>query len=333
MSDVKVFWEYIGSAWQNFEQKAKIETFWGALESGITRVLNETLTVQSSRYLPHMASSYNSGPYQLYIVWSGQAADLTITPLASGGLFEYDIEDWTYSIPAITYEYVYNGATVTGTYSENTHYRIVNNHHLVWNMAPPAVDPRFPGTGTLLGYAKDVYRINPLLMNTWARFCDFSLTDYVRYGSYGANYYKHLKMLIWALVYKQMQAPTIKTLRDGFGISRGLPFAYESGIMSSTYVTNHYELSLSGDTYILPSGMYPISSGSVNKFDVLCSGLSLWDYTTNPGIINQYSNTFNRRNTLVYQVSSSLAGATYASGFFNDYMERITPSQLQYFVI
>ena len=332
--DVTQFWQHIGSSWNEFQDKHTVEVFWSALASGISRLSDQVFDVQLSRPLRYMPSTINTGPNLFYMVWSGQSSadvNVTLTPTLSG-TFEIGIDDWVYSIPTIKYEYLYNGVTYSGVYQEGIHYTISGMSSLVWGNTFPAKDKRFPLTSVLLGYAPNVYRINPILMNTWARFCGFDYKYLSSYNTFGNNQYDHLRMMIWGLTYKQMNAPSIQTLKDAFGIARGLPFAYESGLLSYVYSSGHYNVSAGGYTYVFPSGLTPVASGLISKFSILCSGYSLDDYYSNAAKITSKTNPFSRRNTVVYTLGAA-SGLSYSSEFFTNYMDKIMPSQIQYFII
>lgn len=330
--DVNQFWQHLGSSWDNFQDKPTVETFWSALASGIGRLTDQVFDIQLSRPLKYMPSTIDSGPYEFYLVWSGQsAADLNVT-ISNSGTFEFATDDWVYSIPSIKYQYLYNGVTYSGIYRENIDYTISGMSSIVWGNSYPARDKRFPLTSALLGYAPNVYRVNPILMNTWARFCGFDLKYLSSYNTYGNSQYEHLKMMIWGLVYKQLQSPNIKTLKDAYGIARGLPFAYESGLLSYTYAGGHYNVSVGASTYIFPSGLIPIGSGLVDKFTIICSGFALDDYYSNPTKILTKANQFNKRNTLVYTLGAA-SGLSYSTDFASYYIDRIMPTQAQYYII
>ncbi len=331
--DVSVLWDAIGSSWENFQDKSTVEAFWQGLASGIDAANQLNLEVQKSRSLPYMSPTIDSGPDEYYWVYSGLSTDLTVEPLASGGLFAYQIDDWTYSIPEITSIYKYRGVTYSGIYNENVDYTISGMNHIIWGTTPPDYDQRFGDKGVMVGYARHVYRLNPVLMNVWARNCGFTYSDLTSYSTYGNDQYDHLKMLVWALITNRMRGPSIKMLKDAFGISRGMPFAYNAGELTSHVIGGYPILTIGEDTYILPSGMVPIPDGTVNKFDLLASGLNLWDYVTNAGLVNGYSNSYNRRNTLVYQINSTLSGLSYSHDFHDVYVSGLMPVQLQHFII
>ena len=336
-ADVTRLWDVLGSFWENFEDKPVVESFWYGLASGIDAVHQLNLETQKSRSLEYMSPTIDCGPETYFLVYSGITTDLTedltVELLASGGMFSYQVDDWTYSIPEITSIYKYQGTTYSDTYYEDTDYTLSGMNHIIWGNTPPVYDLRFGTKGVLVGYARHVYRLNPVLMNVWARNCGFTYDDFASYSTYGNVSYDHLKMLVWALITNRMRGPSIKTLKDAFGISRGMPFAYNAGELTSATVGDHKVITIGTDSYTLPSGMVPIPNGTVAKFDIIASGLNLWDYVTNSGLVNGYSNSYNRRNTLVYQVDSTVSGLSYSHDFHDAYVSGLMPVQLQHFII
>ena len=247
------------------------------------------------------------------------------------GFFEFHIPEFTYSIPTITYDYKYNGISCTGTYNEGIDYFISSEMNSIIWISTPVKDLRYSTTGVIIGKANHVYRINPVLANVWAAQCGFNVhADAPQYNTFGQETYKHLKMLIWALNYYQNQVPSIYTLKNAYGISSGCPFAYTSGIMNYSLVGDFYNISLGNDIYILPEGVQPAPSGYYTQFAVIASGLELYDYTTNPALIDTYANTYTRRSTLLYQLDPSVSNLPYSQNFRDSYIERIMPTQIRY---
>jgi len=470
-------WDYIGSAWSNFQDKELTEYFWASLASGMQYTHAHVSNVQFSRTIKYMYPTFDYGPEVFYMVYSGATEVLTVIPLdpsneqiENGGfetntsgwisqgsvafsrsnsyahtgtwslllptnttscvakytfggnqlpssmieawfylsatreaermkagpigllaldengliisvalantmtsgwqklsiynqagnirgvavynmaaynvyvddvsvkrsdLFEYPLPEYTYSMPTLAYKYKYNGITYSGLYTEGTDYLIsAELNSLIWLNRSIHKDLRFSDKSVLYGIADHVYRINPVLGDVWARQCGFKIASmFPYYGTFGQEKYKHLKMLIWGLDYYQTQAPSTHTLKHAYGMTRGLPFAYESGIMSYTYSSGLYRASIGGDTFIFPSGIRPLSTGYYDKFEILASGLELYDYVSGPTVLSLYTNPYNRRSTLIYDVDNSLSGLSFSREFLDTYMANIIPEQIQYLTI
>lgn len=328
-----IFWDYIGSVWSTYDGKASIENFWHALDSGISRGHTLLQEIQKSKSLVYMSPTFDIGPEFFNVIYEHtDETQLTVTPVGSGTNFEFIVPEWSYSIPTLTYEYTYNGVAYSGVYTENVDYIVSGYNSIYWSSAPPAADPRYSSIMKRANlYAEKIHVLNPMLMNTWAQFCKFKidyLTDYIYYGQ---DQYTHLKYLIWALVYKQMQAPSIKTLNDMFAISRGMPFAYESGLNSNQYVTDHYETTIGSYTHVLPAGMTPMPDGTAfGQFDVIASGIQLYDSISNLSLVNDYANAYSSRNTLVFDVKGA-AGENYNQAFHSAYVNKLMPKQVAWY--
>lgn len=254
----------------------------------------------------------------------------------SNGLFAYSLPQLTYSIPTLTYRYIYNGVEYSGTYTEGVDYVLTAGmDSLVWIGAAPDADRRYPSTTKVFtATATHVYRINQALANMWAKIARLDIfKQWPYYESFGQDRYKHLRFLLWALVTYQMRAPSIHTLRNGYGVARGLPFAYASGLLTYTRTNNRYTASIGGDSFVFPSGVLPMASGYYDQFEVIASGVDLFDYVSNAGLINAYSTIYNRRNTIIYDIAPSLSGCLYSADYLSTYINRIMPEQISYLEI
>jgi hypothetical protein len=246
--------------------------------------------------------------------------------------FSFQTDEWTYSIPTLQYSYSYNGVTYSGVYTQGTDYAINSSFNSVlWIGNSPIPDRRYTGIGVMNVVAPSVYRINPALANIWCRAIGLDIkTQYPNYRTFGQDKYTHLKMFAWAMSSHRRSAPSIYTLRNAYGIARGLPFAYASGLLSWTSVCGLYNVTIGGYTHVFPSGIIPRPAGvSYNAFEVIASGLNLWDYTTNAGLIAPRSNYFNQNNTLYYQLDSTVSGLSFSQDFVNNTLTAIMPVQIR----
>lgn len=102
------------------------------------------------------------------------------------------------------------------------------------------------------------------------------------------NRAEHLKNLIWGYSVFTRKAPTMSNLKTTAGLVYDYPFSYEDGTV--TDITGRY-VTISGSsvyTYDLGDGVTPavgVSDG-VNRFDILASGLNIWDYYNNPTLVS-----------------------------------------------
>lgn len=336
---IKSLWNHLGSFWGDFQNKDRIEYFWSALASGIQTTYDYLIDIQKSRSFDYANMWINISPELYTIVVSG----LTQNIYAGSGIFTYPIEEWIYSIPTLTQKYKTSTTTVNKTYTEGLDYYVSGYNSLVWtNISGIQYDNRYPNDERLEVFASQVLQINPIIMNTWGRALDFRRDYITQYATYkNSNSFEsrllHIKYLLWALTYKSLNPPSVKNLRDAYGIVRGMPFAYNSGVINnSLQLDSSYIVTVDDDTYYLPSGLVPLSTGSVlAKFDLLASGLDLYDYQKYPNQIATLSgiNMFNQNNTLRYTLSTAVQNISgYNSDFLDSYMTRLLPAQQQFYV-
>ena len=127
--------------------------------------------------------------------------------------FAFQIDEWTYSIPTIEYNYRFNGTSYSGVYTQGVDYVINNSlNNILWVGGNPIADKRYAGIGVINGVAPHIYRINPVLANVWCRAIGLSAkTQYPSYMTFGQNKYLHLKMFAWACSTHKRAVPSIYT--------------------------------------------------------------------------------------------------------------------------
>lgn len=321
-------WAYLGDAWGKFGDKATIEAIWAGTAAGADLVMDRVLDVQNSRSLEYMPPTLEDGPEMFTIIESGIHTNTVPT---ESGLFKHYIEDWTLSIPTLTQTYNVVSSGVDNTYTEGVDYVVSGMNSIVW-LIEPEWDLRYPSMHVLTLHAESIVRINPVLMNLWARLVSLELDDFNQYNIFQtnttANKYKHLKYFIWALAYKRLQSPTIKTIEDGLNIAAGMPFAYDAGTATVSYVTDHYEITIGTRTYVLPAGLTPVISNgdTVKKFDILAKGIAVYDYYNNPAGITAVTNVLTRYNTFIIQTTTAQASlVTKSADFYSEFKEKLLP--------
>lgn len=325
----KELWSLLGSAWEKFQNRDVILNTWQSMLNASDRMLDNVLQVQKSRSLAYLTPLVEHGPEEYTIVHSG-LLDTNTYPVISG-LFSFYVGEYTESIPTLNVTYWYNGIKYTASYIENIDYLVSGYSHIIWTGAPPLWDTRYSGISTTTLYASSVKRYNPLLMGLFARMVGLDLNTFKLYNTYGNSLYTHLKYMIWALFYYQMSAPSIHTLENAYGIVRGLPFTYTGGNITHTLISGLWNVSDSSFTYILPSGMSPVPSGSYYPFEIIASGLTLYDYTTDSGLCFSQSNAYQMNNTIVYKYTAP--DVNFSPTYLNTYITNLMPLQLQYKVI
>lgn len=311
-------WNYIGSAWHAFENKDVVEAFWYSLASGIDSLMGGIYDAQKSRAFQYMPATLDLSPEWYTITYSGVGVNITEP---GDGTFHYELPPHIYYMPHL------EGAETT--YHEGVDYIISGMNTLIWQSQWPLAD--YGDTVKLK--APEIKQLNPHLMGVWSNFVEVTLTKHQSYATWGKDQYEHLKYFIWALVYKQNQPPTIKTLTDALGIVHGAPFAFNSGLLTYSWDTDHYDVIIGSDTYVFPVGLQPIPSGVVGQFDILCSGVQVDDYVSNLSLVSQHSNVYNRTSTVVCTLNDSVKNLTYNEELFGQYISGIFPCQFRYIYI
>ena len=292
-SDITQLWNYLPTVWEKMSitDRTKIEAIWQAYLDETGEMLRELYQVDLSKSLPYMpavlAFRYDTYP----IIFSGDDQNTVII----SGRHNYYVPQWTFSIPTISgvvHDPVikaqgYDGQVLT----EGEHYHIVDYHRLeFFTLSGIEFDP-----SELYGavyWVPERFQFNPVLFDLWLPFVGFDdneifsyTTTAVHSGGTLNDYYwnaNHYKFLAWGLWTKMRIQPTITNLETGIGIAYGLPFAYTSGIAS----LNGSYLTIPPYTYDLSAGNIAITNGQfVNQFDLLVSGVELWDYINNYDLI------------------------------------------------
>jgi len=287
------FWDYLGSSWSTFEDKDLIEQIWLSF-SGITQKLNINLyQLQQSRVMDVLPPIVTEGPILYTLVFNGNKKNVILPePGETDFKFMFNVPKWSFDIPIIEH-------SETGTqYTQGVDYELINNGTIKWTATIPDFDSRFP-VNTLKLYVEEIRKINPVLMDVWCQFVDFKLEYLDDYNTFKEDtsdetLYTHLKYLVWALSYKQLQAPSLKNLKDLLAISRGMPFAYNAGMLTSTLDGTQYRVFIEHDggtdEYLFPENLEPIPDGEVKKFDIIAEGVELLSYSDDPLLFDSLVN-------------------------------------------
>jgi len=68
---VAVLWNYISSAYTNFQDKQLVEEFWMAMGNGIQLLYDNVGNTQTSRTMQYMEPTFNYGPQRYIVAYSG----------------------------------------------------------------------------------------------------------------------------------------------------------------------------------------------------------------------------------------------------------------------
>jgi len=148
---------------------------------------------------------------------------------------------------------------------------------------------------------------------------------------------QHYKRLIEALTSVSSNSPTVDNITKGYYLARGGPFAYEAGTASVVEDSNGNNIVGIGQyAWTINSGFTALISDaeSVSKFDMLVSGVYLYDMINCSGLIRTlWSGVGNPYSKYVIQDLLSGLDTDYSSTYLDTYMGYINPAGLTYTVI
>lgn len=293
-NDVSQFWDVLGSFWGDFEDKAYVQEMWQGYYNVVSGLASKSLGLRQSigfRNMPHIITDHNVAFDVIYDYSNSNYSGLVNVIIESGVggyRYEYYIDPGTVSIPTLTYFYASDSGTLSDqqTLIEGTDYYIERMERIRFCGSPPfepnASQSNFSGN-TLL--ADTVYRLNPALWGIEALRAGLTQSDLIdnNYNSFVSGYAssgaarnvldaQHFKYLVWGMQDALRKQPTLTNVRNIYGIARGLPFAYTSGIFNSGLIGS--------DTRNYPiSGYYTLDFSNSGFIQTNYSALSNVDYT------------------------------------------------------
>lgn len=339
-TNVEKIWESLGSFWGQFPDKDLFTNLWTNYVNLASELFRRKAQINLSKFLKTLIPVLEY-KYESYTpIFSGDNKN-TIT---ISGLQTLPIDDFMCSIPNLL------GIETEQILTENSEYKILNKNKIQF-LTQPEYDPKQTDIeNTITLYSNIVYRHNPILWRIHASGIGLNISsldneDYLPYNtitSSGIDHIKdiadHYKYFIWGLSEIKRRAPTIETLLTGYGISRGLAFAYRAGTVNNIN-NNTINILVSGldsvyDEYIIPSG-YNIcveENEFIPQFNLLISGISFHDHVNDYNYITSLAgvNEFNYTSTIVFKYNSNLNNLNYNSTYHNDYIESLIPKNLNY---
>jgi hypothetical protein len=126
--------------------------------------------------------------------------------------------------------------------------------------------------------------------------------DYEKVKEYRDQKAVLLKYMSWALLYLKKKMPTLETIRWVYNILFNMPFAYEEGYVTITdnvaTLGNHTYYKQDSDVWAFSTGQW------VEKFEPLCSGISVDDWVTNPSALSSFFESGQEKSGILITVSS-----------------------------
>ncbi|KKL59497.1 hypothetical protein LCGC14_2214760, partial [marine sediment metagenome] len=143
-------------------------------------------------------------------------------------------------------------------------------------------------------------------------------------------YAEHLKHLSQGLTAALSKGPSFKNLTNAFCLISGMPFSYEAGTVDNIWTDAGYSyLTItSGNTYQIPNPLtLAVEVGSeVEKYEILASGVSLHDYISSSGIMEEL--TVDDPEQFFYTLGIQRSNRTYGLDHYQPFVDYYTDSLL-----
>lgn len=282
-----------------------------------------TIPVNSGITLPVSNTTIASYLYPL----PNNFAYLTIPILSGINTGNVLIEGTDYEIEDLHYIRFFNDASIYA-YDEYTDIREVFNAPRALFLLPSLINLYFKSFGAV-NDPEEVIR-----NNYYTPYISGWLTGAFDYFEERQHYAEHLKYLSHALTNALSKGPSFGNLTDAYCLISGMPFCYESGIVSSIWDDGTYNyVSISGgNTYQFPLPLtVAVEEGSeVDRYEILASGIHLHDYISSSGIIEELTedNPEQFWYTLGIQRSCRTYGLNYYPPFVDYYTSSLLPAGL-----
>lgn len=280
-TDVTEFWNALGSFWGDFEDKELINEIWWGYYHLFSGMNQKSLDLRNSIGFQNMPGVIEDRHHSFDIIYSVNSPEYSglinayTVSGTEGFRYEYNLEPGTISIPTLEYYYYSDSGTLSSlqTMTEGTDYYILDMERLRFTGSPPfTINQNQTHLNGQQLYADLIYRVNPALWGVETKkvgLDETALTDH-KYNAFVSGYSysgvlrdrvdaDHFKYLVWALQEGVGRKPTLTNIDHLYGLLRGLPFAHNSGVLSSgiigdnvnTYpISGYYNLRFINSGYI-----------------------------------------------------------------------------------
>jgi len=282
-----------------------------------------TLPVTSGITLPTSNTTIAGYVYEL----PNDYAYLTIPVLSGINTDNVLIEGTDYEIERLHYIKFFGDAS-TYSYSEYTDTREIFNAPQSIFLLPSLINLYFKAFGEV-NEPEEV--IND---NAYTPYISGWLSGAFTYFDERRYYAEHLKHLSQGLTNALSKGPSFGNLYDAYCLISGMPFTYESGIVSNVWDdgTYNYVAISGGNTYQFPMPLTTaLEVGSeVDRYEIIASGIHLHDYISSSGIIEELTelNPEQFWYTLGIQRSSRTYGLDHYEPFVDYYTNALLPAGL-----
>ena len=340
--NVSALWDILGTFYGKLdkESKERIEAFWTALFEGTEGLTYDLYQSNLTQYLD-LSRGYIEHGHQIYdIIFEGDEKN-TINMISGLHYYKLPGDNMYLSIPELS------GINTGQVLQEGTDYEIHNLHYLKFltdvnsyenngneyttaNSGINLDTNQMPGNYGESYYSVEGISLVPSLTGVFfSAFGDPNPEKIILSGRYepfvsgwheeNKNYLEkkkewalHLTKLTQAMYSTSKKHPTLKNLQNLYSLILGVPFSYESGVvtnLTSNSSNNYITISgLTGDiVYEVTSDSHfsPSVGDTVDKFSSLVSGVSMYDYSSDPSMISGILT----RNGDTFKVTTSLKEA------------------------
>lgn len=307
------------------EGKVLLEKYWTALFGGIEGMYYDLYQSNLSTYLEHSPGYLEQG-YQTYnIIFEGTGKNCQYTPASAGNYyFTLPPEGLYLSIPTLsgvnTGQVLHEGVdyeihnyrdikfiTEVSTYSNTTPEAstVTSGINVNTNNFPHSTGESF--------LSKTSITLLPSLTNFIIPAFGQDKPEILLASGYyepyisgwrsgtttGMQYEKdrayHLTKTFQSMLACMKKPPTLEVLEQIYSIINGFPFSYKTGTLTSVVTSGSFDLLTIATSGISEELVYEIPTGgdylyesgdTVNKFDVLLSGIQFYDYIIDPVLIS-----------------------------------------------
>jgi len=349
-------WKSLGSFWGKLplDDQGLIETIWDGYLDGFSAMYDDIDTIVSSTSISTMPGYVTTFNEYFDVIYSGMGlySGMVNTELIDGD-YNYYFNDgrMVMSISGLEAEYFgADGITWnTSGMAVDVNYTISpDGERMTFLDKPPIPRDLFQDQfyhGSL--YAAEVDHVNPALFDVQGLlvgakrelFTDRDYTTHKTYANSGlelrdlADHYKHL---IWGLRYYKQSRPTLTNLSKGLSLAKGVPFAWEDGVIDTvtlgvpSNMDDHIITMVSGRSYTLPYGLSTeLTVGEeLFQFDPLISGINMYDWVNGSGIMYDMDiYEAQHKGILLYSWDQAISGfVQYNREFFDTYSSGILPA-------
>lgn len=352
-------WNHLGDFWGRFEDKDTVENWWESAMSVLNTMYKTSYWVgysKSIRYLPPIISGVDF----YFPIYYGDTI-----PSMSGILNINVSGEYNPGVGAIigidqltNIYYVDEDNPFTEVIiASGTNYDMsADREYLTFVDHETDLEPNANQSNInyCMLYASGTSIVNPFLFNYWGRLVGVDINNYLNenYSSYlssidgiacseAQKYLYYYKYFIWAMLHLRKKAYTLDVIENLIGISYGLPFAFESGIVTSVAANGaDTDIAISGEigsvVYTIPdvvdSYISVVADEAVDTFQLLVSGFELDDYVSDPTLVDYYADSgISRYSTTVLTIPEGLSGIAQNEVFSSGLMDDILPEGVRLF--